>query len=110
MRGSSVRGVRISANQCELEKVGSPSGRKTTGKWIQQRSREGEIEVIMRERVSWRQGCVKSRDNHDHVACMLFFIVSRRKWPLQSAVYGVGRPGSLLLLPRVLADDRWPHV
>lgn len=52
---------------------------------------------------------MKSTDNHDHVACILFF-VSCRKWPLQSAVYGVGRPGSLLLLPWVLTDDRWAHV
>lgn len=51
---------------------------------------------------------MKSRDNHDHVAC--FFNVSCRKWPLQSAVYGAGRPRPLLLLPGILADDRRAHV
>lgn len=41
---------------------------------------------------------------------MIVIFVSFRKWSLQSAVYRGGRPRSLLLLPRVLADDRWTHV
>lgn len=47
--------------------------------------------------------------NPGMIVIMLLF-VSCRKWSLQSAVYSGGRPGSLLLLPRVLADDRWMDV
>lgn len=50
---------------------------------------------------------MECRDDYDHAARIF---VSCRKWSLQSAVHGGDRPGSLLLLPRVLADDRWTHV
>lgn len=86
------------------------SGTKTTGEWIYQKSSSRtRICVIMNEWMSVPEAQL-CRISTQSGSCCTYFFVSRRQWPLPSAVYGAGRPGSLLLLPRILSDDRRAHM